>query len=1052
MWLVRIALSRPYTFIVLALMILFLGVLSIKRTPVDIFPAIKIPVISVLWQYNGLPPEEFANFITSVFERAVTTTVNNIEHIESESIIGLNVVKLFFQPDVNINAALAEVTSISQTIIHNLPRGARPPLILTYDASTVPIMQLILSSSVLSGEEVNDLANNFVRTQLATVHGAAIPYPYGGKTRQIDVDLNTQAMQNYGVSAQDVSNAVNQQSLTFPGGTQKIGPYEYIIKMNSMPKKAEEINNMPIKSTPNNVLYIGDVAHVHDGFQPQTNIVNVNGQRSVMMPILKTGGVSTLDVIKQVKVHLPIIKENLPSSLLLSIINDQSFFVIAAIKDVFFETMMAGILTACMILIFIGSLRSTFIITISIPLAMLSSLIILSLLGETINIMTLGGLALAVGILVDDATVAIENINWNIEQNKPLKEAILDSANQIAMPALASTLCICVVFLPMFFLGGVSQYLFVPFAEAVIFAMLASYILSRTLIPTLAYYLLHERSHEAQPLASYGERFHKWFENHFTAFQHNYYELLYRVLNNTKVFIVGFLLFIIFSLLLIWPWLGSNFFPAVDAGQIKLHIRAPTGTRVEETAKIVGKIDNTIRKIIAAEELDNIVDNIGVPMSTINLSYSNSGTVGAGDADIYITLKSKHRPLESYVTELRQKLNLDFPGVSFAFLPADMVNQILNFGLPSAINIEIMGHKTKESEHYAQTLLSRLKYVPGIVDARIQQASNYPEFVVEMDRTRASELGFTANDIASNLLISLSGSFQTAPNFWIDPKNGASYPIVSQTPQYAMTTLQALRNIPLTNLDSSSPPQILGAMAQIRTSVTPAVVSHYNVQPVINIYASTQQRDLGSIAKDINKIIAVTKKDLPKGSQVFVRGQINTQQAAFKDLYFGLLFSIIIIYLLVVVSLQSWVDPFIIISALPAALAGIAWILFITQTPLSVPALTGAIMCMGVATANSLLIVSFARQLINEGKDSFNAALQAGFTRLRPILMTATAMIMGMFPMSLGLGAGGEQNAPLGRAVIGGLIFATAATLFFVPTIFNLIHSYKEKGKKKCIN
>lgn len=1050
MWFVRIALSRPYTFIVLAITILLLGIISIKRTPADIFPAIKIPIISVLWQYNGMPPEEFANFITSVFERAVTTTVNNIEHIESESIIGLNVVKLFFQPDVNINAALAEVTSISQTIIHNLPRGVRPPLILTYDASTVPIMQLILSSSILSGEEVNDLANNFVRTQLATVHGAAIPYPYGGKVRQIDVDLNTQAMQNYGISAQDVSNAVNQQSLTIPAGTQKIGPYEYIIKLNTMPYKVEDINNMPIKSTPNHVLYIRDVAHVHDGFQPQTNIVNVNGKRSVMMPVLKTGNSSTLDIIKRIKARLPIIKENMPATLSLAIINDQSFFVIAAIKGVFFEAVTAGILTACMILIFIGSLRSTFIITISIPLAMLSSLTILSMLGETINIMTLGGLALAVGILVDDATVAIENINWNIEQNKPLKQAILDSAGQIATPALVSTLCICVVFLPMFFLGGVSQYLFVPLAEAVIFAMLSSYILSRTLIPTLAGYLLHEKRKDGKNSIRYGERFHKWFESRFNSLQQCYYELLHRILENTKVFMIGFLLFTTISLLLLWPWLGSNFFPTVDGGQIKLHIRAATGTRVEETAKLVGKINSAIRQIIPAKELDNIVDNIGLPTSTINLSYSNSGTVGPEDADIYITLKSQHRSTESYIIELREKLNLAFPGISFAFLPADMINQILNFGLPSAINLEIMGHNAEENAHYAQTLLKRLKHIPGIVDARIQQANNYPELVVEMDRSRASELGFTANDIASNLLISLSGSFQTAPNFWIDPKNGVSYPIVSQTPQYAMNTFQALRNIPITNQTSSTPPQILGAMAQIKTSRTPAVISHYNVQPVIDIYASMQQRDLGSITKDINKIITETKIDLPKGSQVLIHGQMNTQQQAFKSLYFGLLFSIVIVYLLIVVNFQSWTDPFIIISALPTALAGIAWMLFLTHTPLSVPALTGAIMCMGVATANSVLVISFARQLMKEGKDLLTSALQAGFTRLRPVLMTATAMVIGMLPMSLGLGAGGEQNAPLGRAVIGGLLFATVATLFFVPTMFKITHSYKGRGQKNA--
>lgn len=1042
MWIVRLALSRPYTFVVLALVLLIIGLLSILRTPVDIFPSINIPVVSVVWTYNGMPPDEMATRVTSIFERAVTTTVNNIEHIESESLIGVNMVKLFFQPNVDIALALSEVTAISQTLLRTLPPGITPPLILNYDASTVPVMQLVLSSQTLSEQKLNDLGNNFIRTQLATVQGAALPYPYGGKIRQIVVDLDTQAMQTYGVSALNVNAAINAQSLIIPAGTQKIGPYEYLVKLNNSPLVADDFNALPVKTTPNRVLYVRDVAHVRDGFAPQTNIVRVNGVRAVMMSVLKTGSASTLKIIERVKALLPMIKDNLPAELKLTVAGDQSIFVVSAIQGVVVEAISAAILTGLMILLFLGSLRSTFIITLSIPLAMLASLSLLAALGQTINIMTLGGLALAVGILVDDATVAIENINWNLEQGKDIVAAILDGAQQIVVPALVSTLCICIVFIPMFFLGGVAQYLFVPLAEAVVFAMLASYLLSRTLVPTMAHYLLPTQgasSHKNQGLF----KVHQRFEARFNVLRLHYNDGLSKILENTSGFMIGFVLFVVGSLLFLWPWLGSNFFPSVDAGQIKLHVRAPTGTRVEETARLTDEIDTVIRRVIPSRELASIVDNIGLPVSGINLSYNNSPTVGPEDADILISLKPNHHASNAYVHALRRDLNQAFPGVYFAFLPADIVNQILNFGLPSAINLEVMGLKRAENSRYVALLMERLRYTPGVVDVWTKQANNYPQLFVSADRSRAKELGFTELDVAANLLISLSGSFQTTPNFWVDPSNGVSYPIVTQTPQYAMNSLQALRNLPIMDAGMTSPPQILGAMADIKLTHAPVVVSHYNVQPVIDVFAANQGRDLGAVTTDIHRIIKDTKDKLPKGSQVLIRGQMETQRNAFTGLYLGLLFSIVLIYFLIVINFQSWIDPLIIIMALPAALAGIAWMLFITHTTLSVPALTGAIMCMGVATSNSILVISFARQHLKEGHDPRASAIAAGTTRLRPVLMTALAMIIGMLPMALGFGEGGEQNAPLGRAVIGGLSFATMATLFFVPTIFYVIYDRK---------
>jgi CzcA family heavy metal efflux pump len=1044
MWLVRVALSRPYTFIVMALVLLLLGILSILRTPTDIFPAINIPVVSVIWNYNGLPPDEMANRITSIFERAVTTTVDNIEHIESQSLIGINVIKLFFQPHVDISTALAEVTAISQTLLRMLPPGATPPLILSYDASTVPVMQLILSSTILSEQKLNDLGNNFIRTQLATVQGAALPFPYGGKTRQIMVDLDNKAMQTYSVSPQMIQQVISQQSPIVPTGTEKIGPYEYMVKLNNSPLSMQEFNNLPVKTSPHQVIYLRDVAHVRDGFAPQTNIVQVNGARAVMLSILKTGDASTLNIINRIKAILPRIKASMPKSLQLTMANDQSIFVRAAVKSVVFEAVVAACLTGCMILLFIGSLRSTFIITISIPLSMLASLWILASLGDTINLMTLGGLALAVGILVDDATVTIENINWNLEQGKNIKDAILDGAQQIAIPALVSTLCICIVFVPMFFLGGVAGYLFTPLAKAVVFAMLFSYLLSRTLVPTLANYWLHPAEEKPKKKHFFARLQHR-FEQSFERLRQSYHDQLARVLNHCNVFIAWFMALVCLSLLVLWPNLGSNFFPVVDSGNIKIHARAPTGTRVEESARLASEINRLIKRIIPAAELDTIIDNIGLPTSGINLSYSNSGTIGPEDFDILIALTSKHHSTADYIHQLRHALNQHYPGVNFSFLPADMVNQILNFGLPSPIAIDIMGLKFDENERYANQLVEQLRQIPGLVDIRRQEANNYPELAIDVNRSLAKELGFTELDVASNLLTALSGSFQLSPNFWIDPKTGVSYPIVSQTPQYAMNSLQTLRNIPIVALNGSSPPQILGALANVRTTRGPAVVSHYNVQPVSSIYASNDGRDLGDVSADIYKLLKATASQVPKGTQVLLAGQIKTQQEAFSGLYLGLFFSIILVYFLIVINFQSWLDPFIIITALPGALAGIAWMLFVTHTSLSVPALTGAIMCMGVATSNSVLMVSFARLQLQAGQAPMTATLDAAYTRLRPILMTALAMIIGMLPMSLGLGEGGEQNAPLGRAVIGGLSVATFASLFFVPAVFYRIYSKKQQ-------
>ena len=1057
LWFVRIALKRPYTFVVLALLILIFGPLAALQSPTDIFPDIKIPVISAVWTYTGLSPEDMSGRVVYYYERQLSSTVNDIDHIESQSLVGYGIVKIFFHPNVDIRTATAQVTSISQTVLKQMPPGITPPLILNYNASTVPILQLALSSSKESEQKLFDFGQNFIRPQLATVPGTAIPSPYGGKVRQIQIDINPQALQSKHLSAEEVENALAAQNQIIPVGTQKIGRFEYSVKLNNSPDAFEQLNDLPIKSVDGTVITMRDIANVRDGNPPQTNIVRVNGSRAVLMTILKSGAASTLDIVNNVKKLLPTLEETLPSSVHLDAIGDQSVFVKAAIGGVAREAVIAALLTSLMILLFLGSWRSTLIITVSIPLAILSSIAGLYVVGETLNIMTLGGLALAVGILVDDATVTIENINWHLEQGKAVRVAIMEGAHQIVGPAFVSLLCICIVFVPMFFLNGVAHYLFVPMAEAVVFAMIASFFLSRTLVPTMAAYLLrahsidghasgetlqmaqpnrHTPSHSRNPLV----RFQQGFERRFSRVRETYYSLLVLAIENRRLFIIGFLSIVLLSFALV-PWLGRDFFPAVDAGQIKMHVRAQVGTRIEETAKLFDQIEQDIRRTVPASELGSIVDNMGLTVSGINQVYNNTGTIGPQDGDILISLKEGHHPTDDYVVKLRRDLAVKYPGTTFSFLPADIISQILNFGAPAPIDIQVMGPDSEANTAYAQKLLRDITKVNGIADARIQQANNYPELQVAVDRTRASQLGITERDVTNSLVVTMAGSGQVAPAFWLNKRNGVSYPIVAQTPEYRNQSLSDLENIPVAG-DGTRSPQILGGLATITRGSTAAVVSHYAVQPVIDIFATPQHRDLGAVAADIENILQANAKDRPKGATISLRGQVQTMNTAFSGLLFGLLAAIVLIYLLIVVNFQSWSDPFVIITALPAALAGIVWMLFATHTTLSVPALTGAIMCMGVATANSILVISFARERLLHSGDAIRAALEAGFTRFRPVLMTALAMIIGMAPMALGLGEGGEQNAPLGRAVIGGLLAATVATLFFVPIVFSIVHRH----------
>jgi CzcA family heavy metal efflux pump len=1038
MWIVRVALDRPYTFIVLALLILILSPVIILRTPTDIFPNINIPVVAVAWQYTGMNPEELEGRLTSVYERVLTALVDNVEHIESTTVNGQAIVKIYLQPGASLDTANAQVTAGSQTILRQLPPGTLPPLIINYSASSVPILQLGITGQGLSEQQLNDLSQNFLRPQLVTVPGAVIPYSYGGKQRQVMIDLNEGLIQSKGLAPQDVLTAVQQENLIAPSGTAKIGSFEYDVRANFSPQTVPELNDLPVKVVGNSTIYLRDVANIRDGFAPQTNVVRQDGHRGALVSILKAGNASTIDVVKGIRNLLPRVAQTLPPDLKIVPLADQSIFVRGAVNGVIREAVIAACLTGLMILLFLGSWRSTLIIAVSIPLSILTSVMILSFLGETINVMTLGGLALAVGILVDDATVTIENIERYFEEGHAQRDAILEGAAQIAVPALVSTLCICIVFLPMFMLGGVPRYLFVPLAEAVVFAMLASYILSRTLVPTLAMYLLKAKEQHAGRSRNPLVQFQRAFERRFEHLRNGYRALLTAVVHWRAVFIPGFLLGCLAVFLLV-PFLGQDFFPSTDNGQFILHLRAKSGTRIEESAKLCDLVEGSIRREVPNEELDNILDNIGLPYSSINYMHSTSGLIGAGDADILVSLKEKHHPTADYVQRLREKLPREFPGATFYFLPADIVTQVLNFGLPAPIDVQIEGADIDANREVAARILHEISNVPGVADARIQQAFDYPTFELNVDRTKAAQGGYAERDVANSLLNSLSGSFQITPMFFLNWKNGVSYNLVTQTPQYAVQSLQDLQNTPL-NSSAATRPEILADVASIKRANEMEVISHYNIRRVVDIYAAVQGRDLGAVGRDVTRIVDADRKLLPRGNFVAVKGQLQTMRSSYVGLLTGLLFSIVLVYLLIVVNFQSWLDPFIIITALPAALAGIVGFLFVTHTTLSVPALMGAIMCMGVATANSILVVSFAKERLLHHGNPVEAAIEAGFTRFRPVLMTALAMIIGMIPMSLGLGDGGEQNAPLGRAVIGGLLCATAATLIFVPAVFSFLH------------
>ncbi|HKT30051.1 efflux RND transporter permease subunit [Dyella sp.] len=1060
--LVRIALARPYTFVVLALFILIVGPLAALRTPTDIFPNIGIPVISVVWSYNGLSPSAMSGRVIYYYERSLTSTVSDIEHIESQSLPSIGVVKIFFQPGVDVRTATAQVTSISQTVLKQMPPGITPPQIINYNASTVPVLQMALSSTKLGEQTIRDLAQNFLRPTLISVPGTAIPTPYGGKQRQVMLDLDTQALAAKGLSAQDVGNALAAQNQIVPVGDIKIGSNEYTVELNDSPTAIEELNNLPIKTVDGATITIGQVAHVRDGAPPQNNVVRVDGHRAVLMPILKGGNVSTLDVVAGIKKLLPLAEETLPPSLKVKLLGDQSIFVRSAIASVAREGIIAALLTSVMILIFLGSWRSTVIIAVSIPLAVLSAIALLAVFGQTLNVMTLGGLALAVGILVDDATVTIENINWHLEHGKDVETAIMDGARQIVTPAFVSLLCICIVFVPMFMLNGIAGFLFRPMALAVIFAMASSFLLSRTLVPTMAMYLLKphvtERGAGDHPEDAYinhheGDQhpprkrgvlrsalvsFQQNFEHRFSRFRDVYYGTLSLALAARRRFVIGFLAVILVSFALV-PFLGRDFFPTTDSEAIAIHVRAPVGTRIEDSAAEFDHVEAAIRRVIPPDQLDSIIDNIGLPLSGTNMVYNNSGTIGPQDGDIQVLLKEGHAPSAQYVKTLRGVLPREFPGTTFAFLPADMVSQILNFGAPAPLDVKISGRNNAANEAYALQLLRKMREIPGIADVRLQQSTGSPQLNVDVDRVRADELGITERDVTNSMVASLAGSLQVAPVFWLNPKNGVSYAVVAQTPQYRIDSLSQLQSLPVTS-SATGGQQILGALATIKRTASPAVVTHYNIAPSFDIYAAVQGRDLGAVSSDIQRVLKAEANSRPKGSIVQLLGQVTAMNTAFSGLLFGLLGAIVLIYMLIVVNFQSWLDPFVIITALPAALAGIVWILFITHTTLSVPALTGAIMCMGVATANSILVVSFARERLAEHGDAVKAALEAGFTRFRPVCMTALAMIIGMLPMALSQ----EQNSPLGRAVIGGLLFATCATLLFVPVVFSMVHGREQ--------
>jgi CzcA family heavy metal efflux pump len=1043
MWIVRIALRRPYTFIVLALIIVLMTPIVLQRTPTDVFPNIDIPVVAVAWNYSGLSPQLMEDRIVSPYERFLTTVVDNIEHTESQTVAGRSIIKVFFQPGADVHVGVTQITALSQTMIRQLPPGISPPLIITYSASSVPVLQLGMKGDGLSEQELFDFGANLVRNQLATIKGAAIPWPYGGKQRQVSVNLDIPALQAKGLSPTDVITAISAQNLVLPSGTVKMGSTEFNVEMNGSPDTLAALNNLPIKTTNGATIYVKDVAYVSDGFSPQVNIARMDGQRGVLLAIYKNGATSTLNVVSEVYAKLPAIKNLVPPQTEITPLFDQSIFVRAAIQGVLREGVVAACLTALMILLFLGSWRSTLIIAISIPLSILISITILSMLHETINLMTLGGLALAVGILVDDATVEIENINRNLAQGKQIIQAILDGAQQIAVPAFVSTLSICIVFVPMFFLTGVAKFLFVPLAEAVVFAMLASYLLSRTLVPTMAMYLLKEHHGEEHATGNdIFSRVQRGFTQGFDRMRDGYRKSLMFCIDRAWLFVILFLIFCVASLALI-PVLGRDFFPSVDAGLIRLHMRARAGQRVEETAREADGVDNLIRRVIPPEDLGNILDNIGLFNSTVNTAYSNSGVIGESDAEILIGLKPQRKEsTKYYVDELRVRLAKEFPGTQFFFQPADMISQILNFGVPAPIDVQLIGPNEKENFQIAEQITNRIQHIPGAVDVHVQQLRSFPAIFLNVDRTRVQSVGLSPTDVANSVLLTLSSSSTVSPSFWVNPLNGYEYNVAVQSPQYKIDSMQSLDNIPISSAANPTP-QILGNMVGMSVNAEPALLSQYDAQSMMNVYASVEGRDLGGVDADIQKVLADFKGKLPRGTQMFRRGQVATMNSSFAGLTAGVAVAIVLIYFLIVINFQSWIDPFIIITALPGALAGIIWILLLTHTTLNVPSLTGTIMCMGVATANSILMVSFARERLNEGLNAAQSAVQAGYVRIRPVIMTAFAMIIGMVPLSLGLGEGGEQNAPLGRAVIGGLIVATFATLYFVPCVFSLVHKNK---------
>ncbi|MCA8157280.1 efflux RND transporter permease subunit, partial [Burkholderia contaminans] len=1043
MWIVNLALKRPYTFIVMAIMIVLATPLALMRTPVDVLPAINIPVISVIWNYSGFSATEMTNRITSVHERILTTTVNNIQHVESTSLPGIAVVKVFLQPGANVQTAIAQTVSSAQAIVRQMPQGATPPLVITYSASSIPVIQLGLSSNTLSEQSLADIALNFLRPQLITVPGVQIPFPYGGRTRVVAIDLDPQALQAKGLTPADIVNAVNAQNLVLPTGTAKMGQTEYRIDTNASADTVADISSLPVQTINGATTYLREVASVRDGFAPQTNVVRQNGQRGVLISILKSGDASTLKVVADLKALLPKVIPTLPEGLTITPLFDQSVFVNAAVQGVIHEALIAAVLTAMMILLFLGNWRSTLIIAISIPLSIFTSLIALSALGETINIMTLGGLALAVGILVDDATVTIENIERHLHLGTNLHDAILEGAGEIAVPAFVSTLCICIVFVPMFFLTGVARFLFVPLAEAVVFAMLASYVLSRTLVPTLAMLLFRPQQASTGPdqATSRFARIHHAFNAAFERLRAWYIVLLSILLVRRRFYAMCFLGFCVLSTGLVFV-LGRDFFPNADSGNIRLHMRAPTGYRIEETARLADQVERVIRETVPPDELGAIVDNLGLPVSGINLSYSNAGTIGTLDGELLIALKPGHRATQRYVQALRNVLPGRFPGVEFFFQPSDIITQILNFGQPAAIDLQVLGNDLASNMTIASSLMKKIRQIPGAVDVHVLQRNDEPTLLADMDRTRMQQLNLSAQNVAQNMLISLSGSSQTTPSFWINPRTGVQYPLQIQTPQYNISSVDDLLGTPISASGRTGmPPQLLGNLVQVRSTANPAVITHYNIRPAIDVYVSVEGRDLGAVAGEIDRIVSDARATLPRGTELTMRGQIETMRTSYIGLGAGVAMAIVLVYLLIVVNFQSWLDPLIIISAMPAALAGIVWMLFITGTHLSVPALTGAIMTVGVATANSILVVSFARQRLADGAPPLTAALEAGATRIRPVLMTALAMIIGMVPMALGLGEGAEQNAPLGRAVIGGLLFATVSTLLFVPLVFGGVHA-----------